>query len=238
MGQGERIAGSLPKGPSHGPPASDTVSRTSASGPDGFDARCARPSPHSGGPTLGLFFAIRHILDSLGPYNWLSKSRAERDWDVPPTATIVEGAPPRMGVCPALEPVPDTPLRLLFPDFVPRPTWSFHAILQEADDGTSPTTDGRNAGDIILHGNGLRIWNVVCIHREANMGQQRSQGGAGMGQRCTYIGQRGRIRASDRQLVGAGQLAGDGEKSHVDDHVAIRSWPVEFRTPFIAGSKP
>ncbi len=29
--------------------------------------RCARPSPHSGGPALGWFSAIRHILDSLGP---------------------------------------------------------------------------------------------------------------------------------------------------------------------------
>ncbi len=38
VGQGERMRGSLPKGPSHGPPASDTVSRTSASGPDGFNA--------------------------------------------------------------------------------------------------------------------------------------------------------------------------------------------------------
>ncbi len=67
MGPGERIARVTPEGTEPRPTSIRHGFSSIRIRSDRFDARCARPSPHSGGPALGLFSAIRHILDSLGP---------------------------------------------------------------------------------------------------------------------------------------------------------------------------
>ena len=73
------LRGSLPKGPSHGPPESDTVSRTSAFGPDGFDA----PVPDRRRILVGQRSACSPQSATSWtrygpPYNY--NSRAEQDW--------------------------------------------------------------------------------------------------------------------------------------------------------------